>query len=163
MHYKLVKVTINALDLGKVILNIVVWHHNISNSMVSDWTSVFISKFWSSLCYFLGIKWRLSTSFYLQTDGQTEWQNSTIKVYLRAFINFEQDDWAKLLPMTKFAYNNAKNVSTGHNPFELNCDYHFRVLFEEDISSHAKSKSTDELLAELWQLMTICQQNLLYA
>ncbi len=39
-----------------------------------------------------------------------------MKAYLRAFVNFEQDDWAKLLPIAKFAYNNAKIASTGHTP-----------------------------------------------
>ncbi len=48
-----------------------------------------------------------------------------MEAYLRVFINFEQDDWARLLPMTEFAYNNAKNASTSHTPFELNYGYHF--------------------------------------
>ncbi len=33
--------------------------------------------------------------------------------YLRAFVNWEQDDWARLLPMAEFSYNNAKNASIG--------------------------------------------------
>ncbi len=41
--------------------------------------------------------------------------------YLQGFVNFKQNDWVKLLPIAKFAYNNAKNASTGHTPFELNC------------------------------------------
>ncbi len=89
IHYEPVKVTINALDLAEVIIEAVLWHHSLSDSIVSDRGSVFISKFWSSLCYFLGIKQKLSTAFLLQTDGQTERQNSTMKAYLRAFINFE--------------------------------------------------------------------------
>ena len=47
-----------------------------------------------------------------------------MEAYLRAFVNFEQNDWARLLPMAEFAYINAKNASTGHTPFELNCGYH---------------------------------------
>ena len=71
-----------------MILNVVVWHHGLYNSIVSDWGLVFTSKFWSLLCYFLEIKGRLSTAFHLQTDGQTERQNSTREAYVRTFVNF---------------------------------------------------------------------------
>ena len=47
-----------------------------------------------------------------------------MEAYLRAFVNFEQNDWAKLLSMAEFTYNNAKNASTSHTPFELNYSYH---------------------------------------
>ena len=86
-----------------------------------------------------------------------------MEAYLRAFINFEQNDWAKLLPMAKFAYNNVKNVTIGYTPFELNCRYHPWVLYEENIDSCSESELTDELLAELQELMTVCQENLHYA
>ncbi len=36
-----------------------------------------------------------------------------IEAYLRVFVNWKQDDWAKLLSMAEFAYNNTKNASTG--------------------------------------------------
>ncbi len=124
VHYKPVKVTINALALAEVIIKALVQYYSLPDSIVSDQGSVFTLKFWSSLCYFLGIKRRLSTTFHPQTDSQTERQNSTIKAYLQFFVNFEQSDWARLLLMAEFTYNNAKNASTGHTPFELNCGYH---------------------------------------
>ncbi len=65
--------------------------------------------------------------------------------------------------MAEFAYNNAKNASTGHTLFELNCGYHLRVLFEEDVDPRSKSKSVNELSAELRELMTVCRDNLLHA
>ena len=89
VHYKLVIITIDALSLAEVIINLVVRYHELPDSIVTDRGSLFTSKFWSLLCYFLGIKWRLLTAFHPQTDGQTEKQNSTIKAYLRAFVNFE--------------------------------------------------------------------------
>ena len=92
VHYEPVKITIDAPGLAEVIINVVVRHHGLPDSIVTDQRSLFTLKFWSSLCYFLGIKRRLSTAFYLQTDGQTERQNSTIEAYLRAFVNFEQND-----------------------------------------------------------------------
>ena len=155
VHYKLVKVTIDASGLAEVIINMVVRHHGLPDLIITNQGLLFTSKFWSSLCYFLGIKRRLSTAFHPQTDGQTERQNSTMEAYLRAFVNFEQNDWAKLLPMAEFAYNNAKNASTGFTLFELNCGYHPRISYKEDLDPRSKSKTAEELSSELRELMTI--------
>ena len=62
--------------------------------------------------------------------------------------------------MAKIAYNNAKNASTGHTPFELNCEYHPWMSYKKDIDPRSKSKSADKLSAELQELMTVCQENL---
>ena len=159
VYYEPIKVTIDVPGLAKVIINIIVRYHNLSDLIVTDQKSLFTSKFWSSLCYFLSIKRRLSTAFYLQTDDQTERQNSTMEAYLRAFVNFEQNDWARLLPMAEFAYNNAKNASTGHILFELNCGYHPRVFYEEDLDPRSKLKTAEKLSSELQNIMAVCQQN----
>ena len=81
VHYKPVKVTIDAPSLAKVIIDMVVRHHSLPDSIVTDRGLLSSSKFWSSLCYFLGIKQKLSTAFHPQTDGQIKRQNSTIEAY----------------------------------------------------------------------------------
>ena len=86
-----------------------------------------------------------------------------MEAYLQAFVNFKQNDWARLLSMAEFAFNNAKNASTGHMPFELNCNYHPWILYKEEVDPHFKSKSADKLLAELRELMIFCQKNLHHA
>ena len=83
-------------------------------------------------------------------------------MYFRAFVYWEQDDWAKLLPMAEFTYNNIKNASNGHMLFELNYSYYLRVFFKEDVDSRSKSRSANELAEELRELIEICCQNLLY-
>ena len=89
MYYKPVKITIDASGLAEVIIDIVVWHHGLSDSIMTNRGFLFMSNFWSLLYYFLGIKKRLSTAFYSQIDGQTKWQKSTMEAYLRAFVNWE--------------------------------------------------------------------------
>ena len=66
----------------------------------------------------------MSTAFHPQTDGQTERLNQTIEAYLRSFVNHEQDDWAGLLPMAEFAYNNSVTTATGLSPFYANYGFH---------------------------------------
>lgn len=87
VYYKTVKTIINVLGLAKVIINIVVRHYGLPKLIISDGGSLFTSKFWSSLCYFLGIKRKLSTALHAQTDGQIKKQNSIIEAYFQAFVN----------------------------------------------------------------------------
>ena len=68
-HYKLAKVTIDALGLAKIIIHMVVKHHGLLDLIVIHQRLLFISKFWSLLWNFLGIKQKLSTAFLLQMDG----------------------------------------------------------------------------------------------
>ena len=63
----------------------------------------------------------------------------------------------------EFAYNNAKKASTGYMPFELNCGYLFRMLYEEEVDPRSKSKSADELSIELRKLMIVYCKNLHHA
>ena len=86
-----------------------------------------------------------------------------MEAYLQAFVNFEQNDWARFLPMAEFAYNNAKNASTGYTPFELNCGYHPRISYEEDLNPRSKSRIVEELFSKLQELMIVCQHNLHHA
>ena len=75
VHYEPVKVTIDAPGLAEIIIDVVVQYHGLLDSIISDRGAIFTSKFWSSLCHFLGIKRRLSTAFQPQTNGQIEKQN----------------------------------------------------------------------------------------
>ena len=72
VYYKLVKVTIDAPGLEKLIIDMVVWYYGVPESIMIDQRLLFTSKFWSLLCYFLKIKKKLFTAFYPQTDGQTK-------------------------------------------------------------------------------------------
>ena len=89
VYYKPVKIMIDGPDLAEVIIDIVVQHHGLLDSIITDWGFLFTSKFWFLLYYFLGIKRRLFTTFHLQINSQTEKQNSTMEAYLKAFVNWE--------------------------------------------------------------------------
>ena len=89
-------------------------------------------------------------------------QNSIIKAYFKAFVNNKPNDWAKLLLIAEFTYNNVKNLSIGHILFELNYGYNFRVFFDKDINLRSKSKLVDKLSTKFWKLITMCRKNLYY-
>ena len=83
-----------------------------------------------------------------------------MEAYLWAFINFKQNDLAKLLLMTKFAYNNAKNASIGHTPLKLNYGYHSWMSYKDDVDSRFQLKSADKLATELIELLIVFRENL---
>lgn len=82
-----------------------------------------------------------------------------MKAYLYVFVNFETNNWAKLLLIADFAYNNAKNTIIGYMPFELNCSYYFQMSYKKDVDSYSKFKFVNKLSAKLRKLKNICCKN----
>src|SRR3989337_1145002 len=99
-----------------------VWKaHGIPKSIVSDRGQLFISSFWKDLTARLKIESRLSTAFHPETDGQTERTNAILEQYLRAYVNYQQNDWNAWLPQAEFAHNNhiSKAIGTSCNRIKL--------------------------------------------
>ena len=65
--------------------------------------------------------------------------------------------------MAEFAYNNVKHASIGYMSFKLNCGYHPRVSYKEDVDPRSRSKAADELTKKLRNLMAAYRKNLQYA
>ena len=72
-----------------------------------------------------------------------------MEAYLQAFVNFKQNNWARLLPIAEFASDNTKKASTDHKPFELNYNYSIILAF--------LSKKTPILAPGQKQLMSYWQ------
>ena len=79
VFYKPVIIIINTASLLEIIIVIMIRHYKLPNLIITSQELLFILKFLSILCYFLGIKQTFSTTFYSQTDGQTKKQHSTIE------------------------------------------------------------------------------------
>ncbi len=62
--------------------------HGLSLSLTSNKNPQFISEVWKNLCKILDISANLSTSFHLETDGQSEIANQEIERYLYTFVNY---------------------------------------------------------------------------
>jgi len=83
-----------------------------------------VAKFTRQLLERLGVEGNRSTAFHPQSDGQTERVNQTLEQYLRIYCDNHQDDWAQLLPLAEFVYNNTQSASTKVSPFFANYGYH---------------------------------------
>ena len=129
-RYLATKKMITAEELAELFFFEIACKSGMPVGVVSDRGSIFISAFWSSLCYHAKIKRRMSTAFYPQTDGQTEKQNQTLEHFLRIFINSEQTNWAKILPIAEFTYMNSHHSSIGCSPFFAMYGYNPEIHWE---------------------------------
>jgi hypothetical protein len=77
--------------------------------------------------------------------------------YLRAYINYQQDNWAQYLPLTKFATNNHVSKTTGLLPFFTKYGMHPKLDFEPDlridIPEEGQAQSLTQLLTEIHNFM----------
>jgi transposase InsO family protein len=76
-----------ATDLAHVFIKNVVANHRLPKQLISDRDKLFMSNFWTALIQHLSVKHKMSTAYYLQTDGQTERLNQTLEQYLRYYVN----------------------------------------------------------------------------
>ena len=58
-----------------------------------DMEPQFAAEMMRELNSVLGIETKLSTAFYLQTDGQIKRMNQELEQYLRFFVDHRQKDW----------------------------------------------------------------------
>src|SRR5258708_5801724 len=119
--------TVTSLDsagVARLFLEHIWHHHGLPEEVISNHRSTFVSNFSHKLTALLGVKLTPSTSYHLQTDGQTERVNQAIEGYLRVFMSHQQDDWANWLLLAESAYNNKVHTATCWTPFELDTGQH---------------------------------------
>src|SRR5260370_17598607 len=119
--------TVTSLDstgVAQLFLEHIWHHHRLLEEVISDCGPAFMSNFSCELAALLGVKLTPSTSYHLQTDGQTERVNQEIEAYLRVFMSHRQDDWADWLPLAEFAYNNKVHPATHCTLFDLDTHHH---------------------------------------
>ncbi|GKB27600.1 putative reverse transcriptase domain-containing protein [Tanacetum coccineum] len=97
----------------------VVSRHGVSVSIISDRDGRFASHFWRSLHKALGTRLDMSTTYHLQTDGQSERTIQTLKDMLRACVLDFEKGWDRHLPLVEFSYNNIYHTSIKAAPFEV--------------------------------------------
>jgi hypothetical protein len=71
-----------------------------------------------------------SLAYYPETNGQTEKINAILEQYLKAYMNFRQNNWVDWLPLAEFASNNAVSETTGFFFFFANYGFNPKLGFE---------------------------------
>jgi hypothetical protein len=125
-HFCPTTTKVDAKETARLYQKYVFKHHGLSDDIVTDRGTQFMSRFTASLLELCDIHSNMSTTFHPQSDGQTEHVNQVLEQYLRIFCDHQQDNWLDILPLAEFAYNNAKHSSTGMTPFFANYGLHPR-------------------------------------
>src|SRR5258705_608036 len=104
-----------------------------------------------------------TSGYHPEGDGQMECLNQVLEQYLRAYTNYQQDNWSSLLPLAEFAYNNAMNEMTGVSPFFTNKGYHPSLVAEPNvqvssIGAQCFISDLDDLHTELKQSIAKAQE-----
>ena len=73
------------------------------------------------------MKLHFTSGYHPEGDSQPEQTNQTLEQYLQVYCNYQQDNWAELLPLAEFAYNNMPSATTGIMPFFANKGYHLNI------------------------------------
>ncbi len=134
-RYLSIKKILTVVKLAELFFEKIALRYEISNDIIIDRDSLFISAFWSEICYHVKMKWWLSIVFHSQTDDQTERQNQTLKHYLRVYCSEKQDDWATFLFIVEFMYHQTKHSSLSCSFFKVMYDY--ESIFDIHIENNA--------------------------
>lgn len=126
-HFIPARKTDTSRQLARQFLTNVFKLHGLPSDIVSDRGTTFSSTWWKEFLGMLKINPNMSTAFHPETNGQTERVNQALEQYLRIFCDHLQDDWAELLPIAEFSYNNAHHSAIGMSPFYANHGYHPRL------------------------------------
>jgi len=142
----------------------VICTHGVPHTIVTNRGTQFTCRSWTRVCSQMSIDRQLLTAFHLQTDGQTERHNQPMEQYLRAFSIYEQDNWAGLLPLAEFAYNNSVHASTRMTPFWAMYHRNPEMQFKAPKASHLKSgNQADATLEGLAEMHRTFPENILQA
>jgi len=109
----------------------------------------------------LQMKLHHTSGYHPEADGQTERTNQTLEQYLRTYCNYQQSDWAHLLSLAKFAYNNAPSATTKESPFFANKSYHPRLQIQTDLEP--LSENSRPYLAKLESVYEELKRNIVAA
>ena len=135
-----------AMEYAKFFVDHVFRLRDLPEVIIFDRDPHFTGKFWKSLFDLLGTDLRFSTTFHLQTDGQSERMIHIVENFLRPYVERRLASWSQHLVLAEFAANNAVNVATGYTPFYLNSGDHpivpLILLHCGDVSSHVEAVQT---------------------
>src|SRR5258707_13644510 len=141
---------VDAPQLARLFLTHVFSKHGALGHVTSNRRTEFMSHFFRSLGSLLSMKLHFTSGYHPEGDGQTERINQVLEQYLRADTNYQQDNWAPLLPLVEFTYNNAASTTTGISPFFANKGYHPMLLM--NLLGPSSSSEAQHYIADLDQL-----------
>ncbi|UYV66976.1 hypothetical protein LAZ67_4003508, partial [Cordylochernes scorpioides] len=108
-----------AMEIAKFIVEEIILRHGAPQQIITDRGTNFMSQIIKQINNSSGINHLKTTAYHPQTNGLTERLNKTLTDMLSMYVDAEQKNWDEVLPFVTFAYNTAKQETTGFSPFFL--------------------------------------------
>ncbi|UYV79514.1 hypothetical protein LAZ67_17002951, partial [Cordylochernes scorpioides] len=108
-----------AMEIARFIVEEIILRHGAPQQIITDRGTNFMSQIIKEINNLSGINHLKTTAYHPQTNGLTERLNKTLTDMLSMYVDVEQKNWDEVLPFVTFAYNTAKQETTGFSPFFL--------------------------------------------
>jgi hypothetical protein len=118
-HFRPIKTTYTGPQLAELYLSGIACFHGVPMRIVSDRETQAILMFWKRLHETLDTHLNFSSTYYPQTNGQTERVNQILENMLRDSALQYGRSWDKSLPYSEFSYNKNYQESLKMAPFEM--------------------------------------------
>ena len=111
--------TLTEEGAGEILLHHIYKWFRLPNSIISDQDPQFTTKSFQELLKLLGIKLKLMTAYWPQSDGTTECFNQEIKAYIGIYCSSNPKTWHKSISTIEFTHNNWWHSDRQWMPFKL--------------------------------------------
>ncbi|CAF1570065.1 unnamed protein product [Adineta ricciae] len=120
-RYAITQATPNctAETAAKFLVQNVVLQYGVPKQVLTDRGTHFMANVFEAIASRCGIHHLKTTTYHPQCNGLTERFNATLVDSIGTYVNEQQSDWDDFLPYVTFAYNTAKQSTTGIEPFKL--------------------------------------------
>jgi hypothetical protein len=112
------KVTHKATNIVEIYMREIARLDGVPKAIVSNRDPKFTSNFWRELFKGFGTNLNFSTTYNLESDGQTEIINRIIEDMLRMYVMDKPSKWEDYIHLVEFAYNNGYQESLNMSLFE---------------------------------------------
>ena len=106
-----------AKEIAEALFEDVFCRHGSVETMVSDNGTEFVNHTLKQFHELLLTKRLTTTPYNPQSNGAVEIFNRTLADMLCAYVNANQNNWPRYLPMIAHAYRTTVNSATGYSPF----------------------------------------------
>ena len=149
---------LHSLNVNTIVQAFIEWvwkKKNYSFIVMFDRETQFTFHFWRRLCEKIDTKSKLSTAWHSKIDDQIENANANFKVYLKVYVNYNQDDWVDFLSFVEFEVNSIKSNSIELKSFLATKDYLFKSELEssklvtKNAETRKKMRKADKLIDKI--------------
>ena len=106
-----------AEDVAEFFVSQIILRHGAPEKIITDKGKCFVSVLMQAVTKKLHTNHKTTSSYHPQVNGQVERMNHTLAAMLSMYVSEDHKDWDVSLPFVCFAYNTARQESTGLSPF----------------------------------------------